>query len=122
MKTKKPTMKNKDEIKAFLNDVLCDLNENANKHELTNALTNMLFQLSKANGSTDTLQCLSELKNTKINWQRKTIEQLQADKKELVNGLIEGKLQIDNLQTKFTPTNSGNGVSSRLSILISKHL
>ena len=78
MKTKKPTMKNKDEIKAFLNDVLCDLNENANKHELTNAITNMLFQLSQANGSTDTLQCLSELKNTKINWQRyKYLHQLQ---------------------------------------------
>ena len=115
-------MKSKEEIKAFLNDVLCDLNENANKHELTNAITNMLFQLSQANGSTDTLQCLSELKNTKINWQRKTIEQLQADKKELVNGLIEGKLQIENLQTKFALTGSGNGVLSRLEKLISKHI
>ena len=57
-----------------------------------------------------------------FNWQRKTIEQLQADKKELVNGLIEGKLQIENLQTKFALTGSGNGVLSRLEKLISKHI
>jgi queuine/archaeosine tRNA-ribosyltransferase len=118
-------MKSKEEIEKSANEFSKDYIKTTNNSILQSSFK---LEVGYIKGYTQCQEDMADKKYTEedirkaFNWQRKTIEQLQADKKELVNGLIEGKLQIDNLHTKFAPTGTGNGVLSRLEKLISKHI